>query len=76
MKKIIKGQAVKIEFGEYGNFHNMIPLEILDYKPDDWYKVLIRWQRPNTNCTIDLWQQDDTNVDFESFGYTKVEYNS
>ena len=69
MKKIIKGQPIKIEFGEYGNFHTMVPLEILDYRPDSYYKVFIRWQRPNTECTIDLWEQEDKIVDFESFGY-------
>ena len=69
MEKIIKGQPIKIEFGEYDNFHTMIPLEILDYKPDNYYKVFIRWQRPNTDCTIDLLEQEDKIVDFESFGY-------
>lgn len=69
MEKIIKGQPIKIEFGDYGNINTMIPLEILEYKPDGRFKVFIRWQRPNTDCTIDLWQEDDTVVDFESFGY-------
>ena len=69
MKKIVKDQPILIEFGEYGNFNTMIPLEILDYKPDGYYKVFIRWQRPGTYCTIDLWEQDDTLVDFESFGF-------
>lgn len=67
MKKIIKNQPIKIEFGDYDNFATMIPIDILEHKPDDYYKVLIRWQYPNENRTIDLWERDDALVDFESF---------
>ena len=33
MEKIIKGQPIKIEFGDYGNINTMIPLEILEMIP-------------------------------------------
>ena len=67
MKKIVKNQPTKIEFGDYGNFATMIPIDILEYKPDDYYKVLIRWKYSNKDQTIDLWERDDSLVDFESF---------
>ena len=67
MKIIIKNQPIKIEFGDYGNFATMIPIKILEHKPDGYYKVLIRWKYPNSNQTIDLWEQNDQSVDFESF---------
>jgi hypothetical protein len=47
----------------------MIPIDILEYKPNDYYKVLIRWQYPNSEHTIDLWNQDDKDVDFDSFNF-------
>ena len=67
MERIVKNQPIKIEFGDYGNFHTMIPKEILEHRPNDYYKVLIRWQYLNSDSTIDLWEQDDTIVDFDSF---------
>lgn len=67
MERIVKNQPIKIEFGDYGNFHTMIPKEILEHRPNDYYKVLIRWQYPNSEHTIDLWEQSDKNIDFESF---------
>ena len=67
MKKIVKNQPTKIEFGDYDNFATMIPIDILEYKPDDYYKVLIRWKYFNMDQTIDLWERDDTLIDFESF---------
>ena len=67
MENIVKNQPIKIEFGDYGNFRTMIPKEILEYKPNDYYKVLIRWQYPNSEQIIDLWEQDDKIVDFDSF---------
>ena len=69
MKKIIKNNPIKIEIGDYGNFATMIPIDILEYKPNDYYKVLIRWQYPNSEHTIDLWNQDDKDVDFDSFNF-------
>ena len=67
MERIVKNQPIKIEFGDYGNFCTMIPKEILEHKPNDYYKVLIRWQYLNSEQTIDLWEQDDKIVDFDSF---------
>jgi hypothetical protein len=67
MKTIVKGQPVRIEFGDYDNFATMIPLAILKHEPKGYYKVLIRWQYPNSEQTIDLWEQNDQNVDFDSF---------
>ena len=67
MKQIVKNQPIRIEFGDYDNFATMIPIDILEYKPNDYYKVLIRWQYPNKDRTIDLWERDDALVDFESF---------
>ena len=67
MKKIVKNQPTKIEFGDYDNFATMIPIDILEYKPDNYYKVLIRWKYFNMDQTIDLWERDDALVDFESF---------
>lgn len=67
MNKIIKNQPIRIEFGCYGNFVTMIPIEILEHRPDEYNKVLIRWQYPNNDQTIDLWEQDDKSVDFNSF---------
>lgn len=67
MNKIIKNKPIEIEFGDYDNFAIMIPKEILEHRPNDYYKVLIRWQYPNSEQTIDLWEQDDTIVDFDSF---------
>lgn len=67
MKRIVKNQPIRIEFGDYDNFHTMIPKEILEHQPNNHYKVLIRWQYPNSEQTIDLWEQDDTIVDFDSF---------
>ena len=67
MNKIIKNKPMKIEFGDYGNFATMIPIEILEYRPNDYYKVLIRWQYLNSDSTIDLWEQSDKNIDFDSF---------
>lgn len=68
---IVKNQPIRIEFGDYDNFAIMIPVEILKYKPKDYYKVLIRWQYPNSDQTIDLWEQDDKLVDFDSFNFNK-----
>lgn len=67
MKTIVKNQPTQIEFGDCDNFATMIPIKILERKPNGWYKVLIRWQYPNTDRTIDLWERDDALVDFESF---------
>lgn len=67
MEKIIKNVPIKIEFGSYGNFADMIPKEILKHRPDEYFKVLIRWQYPNEERTIDLWDTNDKNIDFESF---------
>ena len=67
MGRIVKNQPTRIEFGDYDNFATMIPIEILEYKPDDYYKVLIRWQYPGSEQTIDLWESHDHLVDFESF---------
>ena len=67
MKTIVKNQPTQIEFGDYDNFATMTPIEILEYKPNDWYKVLIRWQYPNSDKTIDLWAYNAENVDFNSF---------
>lgn len=67
MKTIIKGQPIRIEFGDYDNFATMIPLEVLKHEPDGYFKVLIRWQYPNSDQTIDLWEQNDKIVDFDSF---------
>ena len=67
MSKIIKNKPMKIEFGDYDNFATMIPIEILEHRPNDYYKVLIRWQYPNSDRTIELWERYDNNVDFESF---------
>ena len=67
MERIVKNQPIKIEFGDYGNFRTMIPKEILEHRPNDYYKVLIRWQYLNSEQTIDLWEQDDKIVDFDSF---------
>lgn len=67
MERIVKNQPIKIEFGDYDNFAIMIPKEILEHRPNDYYKVLIRWQYLNSDSTIDLWEQDDTIVDFDSF---------
>ena len=67
MKQIVKNQPIRIEFGDYDNFATMIPIKILKYEPDEYYKVLIRWQYPGTNQTIDLWEHDDALVDYESF---------
>jgi hypothetical protein len=67
MNKITKGQPMRIEFGDYDNFATMIPIEILEHRPNEWSKVLIRWQFLNSDRTIDLWHQNDKNVDFESF---------
>ena len=67
MKTIVKNQPTRIEFGDYDNFATMIPIEILEHTPNDYYKVLIRWQYPGTDQTINLWERDETLVDFESF---------
>lgn len=67
MERIVKNQPIKIEFGDYGNFRTMVPKEILKHRPNDYYKVLIRWQYLNSEHTIDLWEQDDAIVDFDSF---------
>lgn len=67
MERIVKNKPIKIEFGDYDNFATMTPLEILKYEPDGYYKVLIRWQYPNSEQTIDLWERNDKNVDFDSF---------
>lgn len=69
MKTIVKNQPTQIEFGDYDNFATMTPIEILEYKPNGWYKVLIRWQYPNSEHTIDLWHRDDKDVDFDSFNF-------
>lgn len=71
VKEIIKGVPIRIEYGDYDNFATMIPIEILEHRPNEWSKVLIRWQYPNSDHTIDLWQQSDKNVDFESFGFKR-----
>lgn len=67
MEKIIKNKPIQVEFGDYDNFATLIPIEILEYHPDEYYKVLIRWQYPNDERTIELWEQNDKNVDFDSF---------
>ena len=67
MERIVKGQPIKIEFGDYDNFATMIPIEILEHRPNAYFKMHIRWQYPNSDRTIDLWQQEDDNVDFDSF---------
>jgi hypothetical protein len=67
MERIVKNKPIRIEFGDYDNFATMTPLEILKYEPDGYYKVLIRWQYPNSEQTIDLWERNDKNVDFDSF---------
>lgn len=72
MYRIIKGQPTKIEYGEYGNFETMIPIEILEYHPDEYYGIFIRWQRPNSDYTIDLWSHDDKDINFKSFGLIEV----
>ena len=69
MKTIVKNQPTQIEFGDYDNFATMIPIEILEHKPNGWYKVLIRWQYPGEDRTIDLWHRSDEDVDFQSFGF-------
>ena len=73
MKSIVKNQPIKIEFGDYDNFANMIPIDIVKHRPDDYYKVLIRWQYPNDKRTIELWHSTDNDVDFESFGFVPQE---
>ena len=67
MERIVKNKPIRIECGDYDNFATMTPLEILKYEPDGYYKVLIRWQYPNSEQTIDLWERNDKNVDFDSF---------
>ena len=67
MSKIVRNKPITIEFGCYDNFRTMIPIEILEYRPSECHRVLIRWQYPNSERTIDLWEQNDKNVDFESF---------
>jgi hypothetical protein len=64
---ITKGVPMVIEFGDFDNFAEMIPIKILKHEPDSYFKVLIRWQYPNCDRTIDLWEQKDTNIDFDSF---------
>ena len=68
---IVKNQPICIEFGDYDNFATMIPVEIVKYEPNSYYKVLIRWQYPDSDQTIDLWEQDDKSVDFDSFNFNK-----
>ena len=67
MERIVKNKPIRIEFGDYGNYATMTPIEIVEYKPNDYFKVLIRWQYPNSDRTIELWERDDKNIDFESF---------
>lgn len=67
MSKIVRNKPITIEFGCYDNFRTMIPIEILEYKPNESYGVLIRWQYPNSDKTIDLWAYNAENVDFDSF---------
>ena len=67
MSKIVKNQPIRIEFGDFDNFATMIPVEIVEYDPEGYLKVLIRWQYPNEDRTIDLWHQTDKDVDFDSF---------
>ena len=67
MEKIIKNKPIQVEFGDYDNFATLTPIEILEYHPDEYYKVLIRWKYPNDERTIELWERDDKNVDFDSF---------
>jgi hypothetical protein len=67
VEQIVKNKPIRIEFGDYDNFATMIPLAILKHEPEGYYKVLIRWQYPNSEQTIDLWERDDKIVDFDSF---------
>lgn len=67
MEKIIKGKPCKIEFGDYGNCGPMIPIAILKHQPNEYFKICIRWQYPNSDRTIDLWDTNDSLVDFDSF---------
>lgn len=67
-KEIIKGQPIRIEYGDFDNFATLIPMEILEVRPEGHYAgVMIRWQYPGEDRTIDLWQYGLDNVDFESF---------
>lgn len=67
MERIVKNKPIRIEFGDYDNFATMTPLKILKYEPEGYYKVLIRWQYPNSEQTIDLWERNDKIIDFDSF---------
>ena len=67
MSKIVKNQPIRIEVGDFDNFATMIPVEIVKYDPEGYFKVLIRWQYPNQDRTIDLWHHTDKDVNFDSF---------
>ena len=74
IKEIIKGVPIRIEYGDFDNFATLIPMEILEVRPEGHYAgALIRWQSPTNDFTIELWQYGIDNIDFDSFGGLREE---
>lgn len=73
-KEIIKGQPIRIEYGDFDNFATLIPMEILEVRPEGHYAgALILWKSPKSDFTIELWQYGIDNIDFDSFGGLREE---
>lgn len=66
LKMIIKNVMEKTEFGDYGNIHELIPLEIIeiDKKTES---IGIKYKYANSDKYIELWTKFK-NVNLTSFG--------
>jgi hypothetical protein len=73
-KSIIKGVKQNIEFGDYGNYGSMIPIEfdrIMTFHGNPVLSFCLLWDyNDGTGRTIKLCHDNPDDIDFESFGTT------
>lgn len=74
---LVKNITKKVEFGTYGNYSELIPLEILDTKSipnTNKITICVKYAYINSNETIILWDKCDIDsIDWLSFGIEKPE---
>ena len=72
---LVKNVIKSVEFGAYGNYADLIPLEILETKSipnTSKIKVCVKYAYTSHNDTIVLWgEYEIDSVDWEVFGLEK-----
>lgn len=73
-KTIVKGLKQNIEFGDYGNYGSMIPIEfdrVMTFHGNPILSFCLVWDYDDkTGRTIKLCHDNPEDIDFESFGTT------